>query len=94
MLQVSRRQFLQTSTIASASLLTSPFLHTAHAQAVTETKSPNERWRIGCIGMRSQGSVITREALPYGDVVAICDVDRHVREQARASFGSTAAACT
>jgi predicted dehydrogenase len=40
--------------------------------------------------MRYQGSVITREALPYGDVVAICDVDRHVREQARASFGSTA----
>ena len=25
----------------------------------------------------------------YGDVVAIADVDRHVREQARASFGST-----
>ena len=49
------------------------------------------RWRIGCIGMRYQGSVITREALPFGDVVAICDVDRNVREQARASFGSTAA---
>jgi predicted dehydrogenase len=40
--------------------------------------------------MRYQGSVITREALPFGDVVAICDVDRNVREQARASFGSTA----
>lgn len=40
--------------------------------------------------MRYQGSVITREALLFGDVVAICDVDRHVREQARASFGSTA----
>jgi predicted dehydrogenase len=25
----------------------------------------------------------------YGDIVAIADVDRHVREQARASFGST-----
>ena len=40
--------------------------------------------------MRYQGTVITRQALPFGDVVAICDVDRHVREQARASFGSTA----
>ena len=53
-------------------------------------RSPNDRWRIGSIGMRYQGSVITREALPFGDVVAICDVDRNVREQARASFGSTA----
>jgi predicted dehydrogenase len=65
-------------------------LHVSAARADTEPKSPNERWRIGCIGLRYQGSVITREALPYGDVVAICDVDRHVREQARASFGSAA----
>jgi predicted dehydrogenase len=39
--------------------------------------------------MRYQGSVITHKAQDYGDVVAIADVDRHVREQARASFGST-----
>jgi predicted dehydrogenase len=39
--------------------------------------------------MRYQGSVITEKARLYGDVVAIADVDRHVREQARASFGST-----
>ena len=57
--------------------------------AETAARSPNERWRIGCIGMRYQGSVITREATAFGDVVAIADVDQHVREQARASFGST-----
>lgn len=56
-------------------------------------KSPNERWRIGAIGMRYQGSVITRQAAAFGDVTAICDVDRHVREQARASFNSAAAIC-
>lgn len=67
-----------------------PYTITSNAEADTAPRSPNERWRIGCIGMRYQGSVITREALPFGDVVAICDVDRHVREQARASFGSTA----
>ena len=33
--------------------------------------------------------MITEKARLYGDIVAICDVDRHVREQARASFGST-----
>ena len=53
--------------------------------------SKNERIGLGAIGMRYQGSVITEKALPHGDLVAICDVDRHVREQARASFGSTAA---
>jgi predicted dehydrogenase len=39
--------------------------------------------------MRYQGSVITEKARAHGDIVAIADVDRHVREQARASFGST-----
>jgi len=48
-----------------------------------------ERLGVGAIGMRYQGSVITEKARQYGDIVAIADVDRHVREQARASFGST-----
>jgi predicted dehydrogenase len=86
----TRREFLHATSLTSAALALGPFVFTAAAQEPTAPKSPNERWRIGCIGMRYQGSVITREALPYGDVVAICDVDRHVREQARASFGSTA----
>ena len=85
----SRRQFLATSAGLSSWVLT-PYTWTVNAQDNAAPKSPNDRWRIGCIGMRYQGSVITREALPFGDVVAICDVDRHVREQARASFGSTA----
>ena len=87
---LSRRQLLQASTLTAASVLASPMFCNVCAQDTGVLKSPNERWRIGYIGMRYQGSVITREALPDGDVVAICDVDRHVREQARASFGSTA----
>ena len=85
----SRRTFL-TATAGLGAWALTPYSFTAGAEDKTEPKSPNERWRIGCIGMRYQGSVIAREALPYGDIVAICDVDRHVREQARASFGSTA----
>ncbi len=87
--RLARRSFLA-ATSGIASWAFTPYTWTANAQDKTTPKSPNERWRIGCIGMRYQGSVITREALPFGDVVAICDVDRHVREQARASFGSTA----
>ncbi len=85
----SRRQFLKRSAGAAA-LPFVPYTFTAGAEDATTPKSANDRWRIGSIGMRYQGSVITREALPFGDVDAICDVDRHVREQARASFGSTA----
>ncbi|MGE5193181.1 MAG: Gfo/Idh/MocA family protein [Deltaproteobacteria bacterium] len=85
----SRRRFLR-GTAGCAAWAFTPFTWTSDAEEKGAPKSPNDCWRIGCIGMRYQGSVITREALPFGDVVAICDVDRHVREQARASFGSTA----
>ena len=87
----SRRRFLQTSSaLVGAGTLLGPVWPVGAQEKAAGEKSPNGRWQIGCIGMRYQGSVITREALPFGDVVAIADVDRHVREQARASFGSTA----
>ena len=85
----TRRGFLQQAGAASAALCL-PALP-SFAKESTAIKSPNERWRIGVIGMRYQGSVITHHALGYGDVVALCDVDRHVLEQARASFNSSAA---
>jgi myo-inositol 2-dehydrogenase / D-chiro-inositol 1-dehydrogenase len=85
--RISRRQALATTGLAlAASAVSWPVT----AQTVAPVKSPNARWRIGAIGMRYQGTVITREATTFGDVIAICDVDRHVRDQARASFGSTA----
>jgi predicted dehydrogenase len=46
---------------------------------------------VGAIGLRYQGSVIAHKAQIYGDIVAVCDVDRHVRDQAKAAFGSTPA---
>ncbi len=88
-LNSSRRAFLA-SAAGCAAWASTPYTWTANADEKATPKSPNDRWRIGVIGLRYQGSVITRESLPFGDVVAICDVDRHVREQARASFGSTA----
>ena len=54
-------------------------------------RSPTQRRGIGVIGLRYQGSVIADKARDFGEIVALCDVDRHVREQARASFGSTPA---
>ncbi|MFV0444057.1 MAG: Gfo/Idh/MocA family protein [Planctomycetaceae bacterium] len=88
--RMNRRQWLGASTLAASAASLVPVGMTSQLSAAdVAERSPNERWRIGCIGMRYQGSVITREATAFGDVVAIADVDRNVREQARASFGST-----
>jgi myo-inositol 2-dehydrogenase/D-chiro-inositol 1-dehydrogenase len=85
----SRRQFLKhVAALGPTSLLLPHVANSAPDESVI--KSPNQRWRIGAIGMRYQGSVITRQALAFGDVTAISDVDRHVLEQARASFNSGA----
>ncbi len=48
----------------------------------------NERLAFGGIGLRYQGSVDLQVANQFGDVIAVCDVDKNVRDQAKASFGS------
>ena len=85
----TRRRFLAASAGALAAGAIMPYVPTARAEANTKPRSKNDRLRIGAIGMRYQGTVIALKAQAHGDIVAICDVDRHVREQARAGFGST-----
>lgn len=88
-MQANRRQFLTKSTGLIGAGLFAPHLVSPTCQAQTPPSSSNERAGIGAIGMRYQGTVITLKAQAHGDIVAIADVDRHVREQARAGFGST-----
>lgn len=83
----TRREALQAS-VAFASLGFIPPVTFSRTSAAMPRHSV-ERPGIGAIGLRYQGTVITEIACEYGDIVAVCDVDRHVREQARASFGST-----
>lgn len=85
----TRRRFLATTLGTAAASLSSPYFFTAHAAEAAKPKSKNDRRGIGAVGLRYQGSVITEKARAHGEIVAITDVDRHVREQARASFGST-----
>ncbi|MCA9248745.1 MAG: Gfo/Idh/MocA family oxidoreductase [Planctomycetales bacterium] len=85
--EVSRRRFLQGSSAAGVCGVGGFFAPRSRAEQPPRHKV--ERLGIGGIGLRYQGTVITDKARLYGDVVALCDVDRHVREQARASFGST-----
>ncbi|HUY92207.1 MAG TPA: Gfo/Idh/MocA family oxidoreductase [Pirellulales bacterium] len=86
----SRRQFLaQAAGIVAGAGLLAPHAGGSTRAADAKPRSPNERLGIGAIGMRYQGTVITLKAQQYGEVRAVCDVDRHVRDQAQASFGST-----
>jgi len=90
-MSTDRRKFLAASAVALAGVWAAPRRFAAAAESRQPPASKNDRPGIGAIGMRYQGSVITEKARAHGDIVAIADVDRHVREQARASFGSTPA---
>jgi len=82
--QSTRRRFLASSALAVSSLgLRSP------DTAFAKPRHRVERAGIGCIGLRYQGSVIAHKAAMYGDVVAVCDVDKNVRDPIKAAFGST-----
>lgn len=89
---LSRRTFIA-STLAGGSVLGTslPEVFLSPQTASGQEKPPQkvERIGIGAIGLRYQGSVIANKAQLYGDIVAVCDVDRNVRDQAKAAFGST-----
>lgn len=91
MRQIHRRELLRRGAASAASLAATPYFFTSDAEARQSPRSKNDRMKIGAIGMRYQGSVITEKATAHGDVAAICDVDRTVAEKAREQFGGKAA---
>ena len=84
-----RRSFLSAAAGASAAAALAPGAFAGGP--AKRSRSALERPGIGSIGLRYQGTVDTVAAAKHGDVVALCDVDRDIVEQARASFGSTPA---
>lgn len=86
---LNRRRFLRTSAALSA-CVANPYFFTAQAEDAARPKAKNDRLRFGVIGLRYQGSVVARQALPYGDLVALCDVDAEILAKARAEFGEAA----
>ena len=83
----SRRRFLAAAAAAGGGFWIGGSQKPTQAQQ--KPRSKVERPGVGSIGLRYQGTVDTHKAASYGDIVAVCDVDRHVRDQAKASFGST-----
>ncbi len=78
----SRREFLRNSTIIGAGGLLLPSVLLAGRTMADDSKSPNARPRVGCIGLGGMGRGDARAAKKYGDIVAVCDVDRAHAEQA------------
>jgi predicted dehydrogenase len=86
----SRRSFLQKTAAVAAAGIAVPYFFTAKDARADEGKSKNDRPRIGLIGVGDRGLFISQWAAKFGDVVAVCDVDRKHAERAKATFGGTA----
>jgi myo-inositol 2-dehydrogenase/D-chiro-inositol 1-dehydrogenase len=87
----SRRDFLKTSTgLAAASAVGSGWMADLAYGKNRRVLSKNDRPLIGSIGMGGQGTGIMRRAMEFGDIVAVCDVDRPRAEQAREQSGGNA----
>ena len=84
---IARREFVAKTLVGTAALAL-PSVHQS-TSAKELSASANERLGIGAIGLRYQGSVIANKAAMYGDIVAVCDVDKNVRDPVKAAFGST-----
>ena len=74
----TRRQFVQTSAGALA-LAATPYWSLRAAA----DESKNNRPLVGSIGLGGQGTGIARRASEFGDVVAVCDVQRQHAERAK-----------
>jgi len=56
--------------------------------AVKPVTSPNDRPRVLWVGCGGRGNALSREVKPFGDIVAVCDVDKKHAANAVAEFPS------
>ena len=78
---ISRRSFLQRSTLAAAAAglplwFVQRELDAAETSVAAVVTSPNERPGIALIGCGGMGIADAGNAQRFGDIVAVCDVDQ------------------
>jgi myo-inositol 2-dehydrogenase/D-chiro-inositol 1-dehydrogenase len=83
----TRREFIQTGAALGAAGVFLPYWMTGERTLAGEIKSPNDRPIIGAVGVGGRGLYVTQLAGKFGDVAAVCDVDRERAEGAKAAFG-------
>ncbi len=77
--RLNRRQFLKTASWAGIGCWVG-----SH-RAIAQTKSPNERLNIACIGVGNHGADNVR-AVSSENIVALCDVDERMAWRAWEAF--------
>jgi predicted dehydrogenase len=77
----SRRDFLKTTSCVAAAGVAVPYF--TWSEKAFANASPNDRPKIGCIGVGSMGSGDANQHAHFGDIVAVCDVDSRHAERAK-----------
>jgi len=72
----SRRKFIKTTTAIGAA----GFFIGGAVDLRGEERSPNEKLNVACFGVGGKGGSDSANASQFGNVVAICDVDRNTLE--------------
>jgi len=81
----TRRHFLQTA--AAVGGVAVPYWFSGWSATAAEPKSKNDRPHVAGVGLGGRGSGALAEAARFGDVVAVCDVDRNHAERNKARYG-------
>ena len=82
----TRREFLRSTAALTATSTTAPYWLGKNIRAA-ETKSINDRPRIGVIGVGGRGLFLTQLTANFGQIVALCDADLNRSEKAKAALG-------
>ena len=85
--KITRRRFVRGGLAASAALTTTPYWITG---ALRAADSKADRHVIGCIGTGDRWKQVIGGAMRFGDVAAVCDVDRKHVEEGREKTGGKA----
>ena len=70
-IRTNRRDFLKETSLAGVGFWV------AGSVALADSKSPNEKLNIACIGVGGKGSSDTDQAGNHGNIVALCDIDEN-----------------
>jgi myo-inositol 2-dehydrogenase/D-chiro-inositol 1-dehydrogenase len=83
----TRREFLRSVAATTAAGVFVPYWLTGQAARANGFKAKSDRPLVGAIGVGGRGTGVAQEASLFGDVVAVCDVDRKNAERAKNIFG-------
>jgi myo-inositol 2-dehydrogenase/D-chiro-inositol 1-dehydrogenase len=84
---ITRRSFIRRGATLTAAGAVVPYWFTGENARAQQSTSKNDRPLVAVVGTGGQGSGDMRGAAPFGDVVAVCDVDENQARKAAAMLG-------